>query len=411
MLLIVFLLAWSLHATQTHVVKKGETLSDIAKKHQSSVRAIVDANGLKGADKIYVGQKLSIPFEAKEHKVTKGQTLSQVAGKYGVSVDQLVKWNALKSKNAINEGQVLKVSGPPTASAAPKAESVFHLVKKGESLGTIADANGIKLSELASLNGIKKPYTIYPGQRLTVREVAKPVGTATSSAPKGNRPKETIRIIVRKNQTLGQIAERYGVTERQLAAYNGIKNPDKIRIGQRLIIPGKGAAPKIALSSSVKSKLDKTSIRTGRWKYVVVHHSAAEKSKVSGMEYYHRKVRRMENGLAYHFVIGNGKAGDLKDGEIYLGPRWTKQINGGHLAKESLNAKALGICLVGNFQEKRPSAAQMKSLNALVDYLLARCRLKADAVKTHSTIHRGHTACPGKLFPTSAFLADVKKRN
>jgi len=408
-LLFLLVLPGFLFSTQTHKVQKGETLTDIAKRYGISVDEVKKANELKTSNTIFVGQELAIPSVPREHKVSKGQNLSDIAKRYGVSVDDLVRWNGLSSKNSINAGQLLKVSKPDGVTQA-EDHPVYHIVKKGETLGSIAEEHGMKLTSLAGLNGIKKPYTIYVGQRLTVNPSDLAMKTPVSETNE-KQPEETIRILVRKNETLGSIADRYGVSERSLADYNGIKNPNLIRIGQRLIIPGSSANPKKQLPSSIEDKLDRTSVRSGRWKYLVVHHTAAPNSTVKGMEYYHRKVRRMENGLAYHFIIGNGKAGDLKDGEIYIGARWTKQLDGGHLAKQSLNAKSLGICLVGNFEVSRPSAAQMKSLNALVDYLLARCRLKSSAVKTHTLIHRRHTACPGKYFPTSSFLAEVKKRN
>ena len=76
-----------------------------------------------------------------------------------------------------------------------------------------------------------------------------------------------------------------------------------------------------------------------------------------------------------------------------------------------MNAKSIGICLVGDFTTQTPTSAQMRSLNGLTDYLLAKCRLKTDAVKTHRQIHPNHTACPGKRFPVTSFARELKKRN
>jgi N-acetyl-anhydromuramyl-L-alanine amidase AmpD len=135
-------------------------------------------------------------------------------------------------------------------------------------------------------------------------------------------------------------------------------------------------------------------VQRARWKFIIVHNSGTRQGSARVFDYYHRHVRRMRNGLAYHFVIGNGHS--MKDGEIAVGHRWTAQLNGGHLASETLNSMSIGICLVGNFDEDRPTPKQMASLQALVEFLLDRCRLGPDAVKTHQQINPVYTRCPGR---------------
>jgi N-acetyl-anhydromuramyl-L-alanine amidase AmpD len=124
------------------------------------------------------------------------------------------------------------------------------------------------------------------------------------------------------------------------------------------------------------------------------------------MDRYHREQRHMENGLAYHFVIGNGHG--MPDGEVAIGRRWKNQLDGGHLASESLNKIALGICLVGNFDKDEPTAKQLKSLRALIDALLERCSLPRTAVKTHQQINPLYTRCPGRHFPSARIGKEVQ---
>jgi len=202
--------------------------------------------------------------------------------------------------------------------------------------------------------------------------------------------------IVKKGETLSGLSRRYGIGLRELAGANGLTTKTKVKIGQKLIVPSSsGGKPKI--DAALKSKLQSTSVKRGRWKNIVYHHSATSSGSVKGMDEYHRETRHMENGLAYHFVIGNGKG--MPDGQIVAGNRWDKQLAGGHLASESLNRISLGICLVGNFEKSKPTRAQLKSLAALTNYLMARCRLSLGAVKTHQQINTVYTACPGKRFP------------
>jgi len=214
---------------------------------------------------------------------------------------------------------------------------------------------------------------------------------------------------VRKGDTLTRLAKRYDVSVAELAKRNSLKTTDKLYIGQGLVIPGRSAGPGFpALPAAVRRELAGVRITPGKWKHVVIHHSGTYMGTVKGMDRFHREERHMENGLAYHFVIGNGQG--MGDGEIAVGHRWTEQLDGGHLRSDELNAVSIGICLVGDFEHARPTAAQMDSLRALTRDLLDRCKLGAVSVCTHQQINPLYTRCPGRHFPTQAFLAEFRDK-
>lgn len=216
--------------------------------------------------------------------------------------------------------------------------------------------------------------------------------------------------VVQKNETLSGIARQHGLSASALARYNGLSRQDRIYAGQRLLIPAKSAASyRLDLPAAVRSAIDNAKVQPGRWRYIVIHHSATDVGSVKAMDTYHRQVRHMENGLAYHFVIGNGQGMD--DGQIAVGQRWTRQLDGGHLATDDLNRVSLGICLVGNFDHKKPTRKQMASLKALVLALMDRCKLSPQAVKTHQQINPVHTRCPGRYFPTASFQKELRGRS
>ena len=121
------------------------------------------------------------------------------------------------------------------------------------------------------------------------------------------------------------------------------------------------------------------------------------------MDRVHREERNMENGLAYHFVIGNGKG--MGNGEIFIGDRWQKQINGGHLKSAWKNEISIGICLVGNFENQAPSKSQLDALEGLIRYLMKRTEVHHTGITTHTLIHPNHTLCPGRHFPAESFLS------
>src|SRR6185295_19213243 len=91
---------------------------------------------------------------------------------------------------------------------------------------------------------------------------------------------------------------------------------------------------------------------------------------------------------------------DGPDGLIETGPRWRRQEVGAHAHSTQYNETGIGICLVGNFDLKPPTAAQLRSAKALVAELCRRYKIPATAVVGHSHIREGgSTSCPGALFP------------
>ncbi len=156
------------------------------------------------------------------------------------------------------------------------------------------------------------------------------------------------------------------------------------------------------LTRSVRNQIDRAPVLRERWRFIIVHNSGTKQGNARIFDYYHKHVRRMQNGLAYHFVIGNGTSSG--DGEIEVGNRWTRQINGGHVHSDYLNNISLGICLVGDFNRSQPTKAQLASCEELIRYLRARCG-KVDRknipVRPHREMNppRWATDCPGDDFP------------
>ncbi len=160
------------------------------------------------------------------------------------------------------------------------------------------------------------------------------------------------------------------------------------------------------LTSSVRAQIDRAPVARSRWQYIVVHNSGTRQGNAAAFDYYHRHIRRMQNGLAYHFVIGNGTS--TGNGQIEVGDRWRRQINGGHVHSDYLNNIALGICLVGDFNRDQPTRAQLDCCEELIRYLRQRCGKVGDhypIVKPHREVNppRWATDCPGDVFPYSWF--------
>lgn len=197
---------------------------------------------------------------------------------------------------------------------------------------------------------------------------------------------------VKSGDTLSQIAQRFGTSVSAIRYQNGITG-DLIRVGQVLQLPGDD------FLSNVKRVSEPMRGGLRSWRYIVVHHAGVNTGNAKIYDNYHRNSVGMRNGLAYHFVIGNGsKSGD---GEIEIGSRWDRQLNGGHVRSAKVNDKGIGICLVGNFQEGRPSARQIAALTALGGYLRDLVPTRTRFAGHREIDGRNHTVCPGKYFPTA----------
>lgn len=140
------------------------------------------------------------------------------------------------------------------------------------------------------------------------------------------------------------------------------------------------------------------------WKYIVIHHSATKQGNAGIFDNYHRNQKRMKEGLAYHFVIGNGTKS--KDGEIEIGNRWKKQIAGEHCWNTKMNQESIGICLVGNFDESKPTPKQIESLINLISNLQKQYHTPSDMILSHKDVDKKRTDCPGKYFPAK----EIKSR-
>ena len=137
-----------------------------------------------------------------------------------------------------------------------------------------------------------------------------------------------------------------------------------------------------------------------RWDMIVIHHSASDFGNAEIFDDWHKQ--RNWKGVGYDFVICNGNA--ERDGIIETTFRWKEQIPGAHVGgtpNNNANTYGIGICLVGNFNEKVPTAKQMASLVKLVKFLQKRYNIPTSRIYGHGTTpgYTGGTECPGKNFP------------
>jgi LysM repeat protein len=194
--------------------------------------------------------------------------------------------------------------------------------------------------------------------------------------------------IVAPGETLWRISKMYDVPIRDLSSSNNLKT-ETLEKGQRLLVPN--AAPIIPVIPLYPSK---------KWKYIVIHHSATDEGNSLYFDKYHQG--KGWEGIGYHFVIDNGTK-EKQDGQIEVSPRWIKQEDGSHCSASNMNEKAIGICLVGNFNREYVSSKQLDALVYLVNILRKYYKIPLKRIIGHNQVLGARTECPGRYFPWEEF--------
>lgn len=159
--------------------------------------------------------------KATYYTVRSGDTLSGIAQRFNTTYQAIAQKNGISNPNLIYPGQRLLISGK-YASSSGTSGSGTYTVRSGDCLSTIGSRLGISWRSIASANGIRSPYWIYPGQKLTI-----PGGSGASAGQ---------TYTVRSGDTLSEIAADHGTSYQRLAQLNGISNPNLIYPGQTLRI-------------------------------------------------------------------------------------------------------------------------------------------------------------------------------
>lgn len=175
-------------------VQRGDTLSGLAQRYDTSIRALREANGLNG-DLLRIGQTLRLaengatpddspyadryqelaslqerllPTRRFQHQVRPGESLWVIARRYRVSVADLQRWNGMGQSSLIRPGQRLLIHMDQPA-GRPQVTSTRYTVRNGDSLWTIARRHQVRLADLMRWNDLNENSILRPGQILTIR--------------------------------------------------------------------------------------------------------------------------------------------------------------------------------------------------------------------------------------------------
>lgn len=168
-------------ATQVvHRVQKGQTLSGIARRYGTSVRAIMNMNGLRSKNYVKAGWRLKVPTRggtsavaaaySKEGKLTtyrvrKGDSLWKIAKRFSTTTRAIQSVNGLRTTR-LQIDQSLKVPAGSSSGASTTVRT--YRVKRGDSPYLIAQRHRMDLSDFLKVNRLTPTSTIYPGQVVKV---------------------------------------------------------------------------------------------------------------------------------------------------------------------------------------------------------------------------------------------------
>jgi membrane-bound lytic murein transglycosylase D len=173
-----------------------------------------------------------------QHTVRRGETLSGLGRRYGVGVSDIVSANKLSSRHRIVVGQSLVIPvpmayadnagadpGPPaqTTRSSVGASGQRHTVKRGDSLWKLAKQFGTTTSAIRRANNMGAHSALIAGETITI--------------PGRGESGSSFYYTIRRGDTMGRIASRFGVTIRQLLGVNSLRDPNRIIVGQRILIP------------------------------------------------------------------------------------------------------------------------------------------------------------------------------
>ena len=180
-----------------HIVGDGETLAALAERYKTTVSTIQRLNGLSGVE-LKVGQDLRVPSGTVElpakvlraaarvdsrsdrpeiHVVRRGESLWTIARRHKMNVRTLMRLNGKNNRDVIRPGERLRLSsreGDVVAGGDSSGRNVTHRVRSGETLSSIARRYGVTISQLTAWNGISAQRILRIGQRLAIRPSGNP---------------------------------------------------------------------------------------------------------------------------------------------------------------------------------------------------------------------------------------------
>jgi membrane-bound lytic murein transglycosylase D len=185
-------------------------------------------------------------LRVERYQIREGDTVTALAARFGTTAQHLRELNSLGNADTVTLGSELRV--PSSVSALPenvlkaaarvdargRARTVqaVHVVRRGDSLWSIAKRHNLDVVQLANLNRIDPNDGLRPGQRLKLSVTSG--GSASGGGSAAGASGKRVTYVVRSGDTLSTIAQTLKVSVANLRDWNSIAG-NKIRAGQKLV--------------------------------------------------------------------------------------------------------------------------------------------------------------------------------
>lgn len=228
-------------ATKTHTVAKGETITQIAKKYNTTNNVLFLLNP-EAVDGVSENQIIKIPTTSSvQHQVQGKETVYGISKLYNIAIGKLYDLNPGLKENGLKIGQFLNLAETASKNTATVSNnnqpvknmaSTTVIVEKGESIYGIAVKNNTTVSVLYELNQGLLENGLKVGQPINI-PVSSEVKREIADASKKTKPKT---IVVQPKQTIYNIAKTNNVSQEQLMEWNpdlknGLKDGSTLIVG------------------------------------------------------------------------------------------------------------------------------------------------------------------------------------
>lgn len=156
------------------------------------------------------------------YRIKKGDTISHIAKKHKTSIKKIISDNNLKNPDLIFPDQVLEITVDFKYSVTSTGKNTTYIVKRGDTLTRIARIYNVTISNLVTWNNIKNPNLIYPNEKIII----KPINN-----------NHLIKYIVKESETIAFLADSYNVSIYELKVVNKNKDINNLKNGDIIFIP------------------------------------------------------------------------------------------------------------------------------------------------------------------------------
>ncbi|MTI79301.1 MAG: LysM peptidoglycan-binding domain-containing protein [Firmicutes bacterium] len=218
-----------------YTIRSGDTFYSIARRYGVSLDDLLEANPGVDPDSLRVGQIICVPGVSPEqcepgqrpYVIQRGDTFYSIAQRFDITVQDLIDANPAVDPNRLQIGQTicLPMDGPQPICPAG---TFPYFVRSGDTFYSLAQRYNTTVDAIAAANPGVDPNRLRIGQRICIPE----------DGPLPTCPRGTLPYVIKAGDTFYSLAQRYNTTVDAIQRANPNVDPNRLRVGQTICIPG-----------------------------------------------------------------------------------------------------------------------------------------------------------------------------